>query len=207
MNTEFNKDIPCLWKNHSECDSCDLDGTIHCKLDGKITLKFGIPAILSFIPSAIGVIFLPNPLSWITGVIWISYIIFFFLIWEPRILCSHCPFYPEPGNKILHCSINYGFLKTSKFKPYPLKRTEKIQFITGGLLLYFFPLPIIIFSGQVFIALIQVMIFFPSIIFINRYVCSCCINISCPLNRLSKDQRIKFLNLNPKLKDRYQNYF
>ena len=63
--------------------------------------------------------------------------LFFFFVWEARILCSHCPYWAEEG-RILHCHANYGVIKIWRYHPEPMSKFEQVQFIVGVLI--FLPL-------------------------------------------------------------------
>ncbi|MHA1455193.1 MAG: hypothetical protein ACTSR5_04300 [Promethearchaeota archaeon] len=56
---------------------------------------------------------------------------FFFQVWENKILCSHCPYYAFEDEKKVKCYANYGIYKAWKYDPAPMSRSEKIQFIIG----------------------------------------------------------------------------
>jgi len=187
----------CIWEDGEICNNCDLKGRLHCHLDKKYSIIFGIPFFLAFIPTFVGLILLGYPLNLISTLIWIGYIIFFFLIWEPPILCAHCPYYAEGETKILHCSINYGFFKTTKFKPEPANLWEKIQFLISANLIFIIPI-VFLAIGQKWIFLgvcvAGVILWY---IIIQLKICTDCINFSCILNRVPKEIREEFLKKNP----------
>ena len=136
----------CTWEDEESCEDCKLKGRLHCHLDKKYAIIFGIPFFVGFTPAFVGLILLRYPLNLISTLVWIGYIIFFFLIWEPPILCAHCPYYAEGEAKFLHCSINYGFYKTAKFKPGPATLWERIQFLVGANIIFAIPLVFLVFG-------------------------------------------------------------
>ena len=186
----------CIWKDEEACKDCSLHGRLHCHLNMKYTIIFSIPFLITFIPTFVGLILLGYPLNLISILTWISYIIFFFLFWEPLILCSHCPYYAEGDAKILHCSINYGVFKTAKFKPGPANLWEKIQFLIGVILIFLIPVVFLII-GQKWIFLgicaFGVVLWF---IIIQLKICTDCINFSCILNKVPKEIRDEFIKKN-----------
>lgn len=189
----------CTWENKKNCESCDLRGRLHCHLDKKYAIWFGLPFLIGFIPAFVGLILINFPLNLISILVWVGYMVFFFLIWEPPILCAHCPFYAEGDTKTLHCSINYGFFKTSKFKPGPANVWEKIQFLIGANLIFIIPLVFLII-GQKWVFL-GIMVFGVALwyIVLQLKICTDCVNFSCILNRVPKEIREEFLRKNPKM--------
>ncbi len=187
----------CIWESKENCSDCGLKGRLHCHMNIKYSIIFGIPFSIAFIPAFVGLILLGFPLNLISILSWVGYIMFFFLVWEPQILCSHCPYYAEGKSKTLHCSINYGFLKTSKFKPGPMSKFENAQFLVGANLIFLIPM-VFLTIGQLWIFL-GITIFGITLwyIFIQLYVCKDCVNFSCILNRVPKKERDEFLKKNP----------
>jgi hypothetical protein len=190
----------CIWEDEESCEDCNLKGRLHCHLDKKYAIIFGIPFFIGFIPAFVGLILLQYPLNLISTLVWIGYIIFFFLIWEPPILCAHCPFYAEGETKTLHCSINYGFRKTSKFKPGPINLWKKIQFITGANIIFAIPLILLAFGDHwtkwIYFGLCAFGVVLWYVV-IQLKICTDCINFSCILNRVPKEIRDEFLKKNP----------
>ena len=187
----------CTWEDEENCMDCNLKGRLHCHLDKKYTIIFMIPFLIGFVPAFVGLILLNFPLNLISILIWIAYITFFFLVWEPPILCAHCPFYAEGDTKMLKCSINYGFFKTSKFKPGPTNLWEKIQFIIGANIIFLIPIVFLIVGQKwVFLGLcvFGVVLWY---ITLQWKICTDCINFSCILNRVPKEIRDEFLKKNP----------
>ncbi|OLS31792.1 MAG: hypothetical protein HeimAB125_15460 [Candidatus Heimdallarchaeota archaeon AB_125] len=190
----------CTWEDEESCEDCKLKGRLHCHLDKKYAIIFGIPFFIGFIPAFVGLILLRYPLNLISTLVWIGYIIFFFLIWEPPILCAHCPYYAEGEAKFLHCSINYGFYKTAKFKPGPATLWERIQFLVGANIIFAIPLVFLVFGENwtkwIFFGLCAFGVILWYIV-IQLKVCTDCINFSCALNRVPKEIRDEFLKKNP----------
>jgi hypothetical protein len=147
---------------------------------------FALPSILGMIQAGY---------AWyILG--WIGFWIFFFEIWEIRIVCSHCPFYAEEG-KTLHCIANFGSLKLWDYHPEPISRSEKIQFLLGVGMFSVYPFPFLLLGGQLWYALIA---FWALILFfwtLHKYVCSACVNFSCMFNHVSSNMVKAYLEKNP----------
>ncbi|MCG3223289.1 MAG: hypothetical protein H7647_02400 [Candidatus Heimdallarchaeota archaeon] len=187
----------CIWESKENCSDCGLKSRLHCHLNIKYSIIFGMPFFIAFISAFVGLILLGFPLNLISILSWMGYIVFFFLVWEPQILCSHCPYYAEGKSKTLHCSINYGFLKTAKFKPGPMSKFENVQFLVGANIIFLIPIVFLII-GQLWIylaiTLFGIVLWY---ILIQLYVCKDCVNFSCILNRVPKKERDEFLKKNP----------
>ncbi|MHA1685645.1 MAG: hypothetical protein ACTSYD_04460 [Candidatus Heimdallarchaeaceae archaeon] len=193
----------CLWQGEENCEKCELKGLVHCHLNKKISITFMIPFLIFAIPAFVGLVLLSFPLNLISIISWIGYMVFFFLIWEPPILCAHCPFYAE-DSKILHCSINYGFYKTAHFNPKPINLSEKIQFLIGANLMFLIPI-VFLAVGQKWIYLgISLVGIFLWYLILQLKICTVCINFSCVLNRTPKHSREQFLNKNPEIREAWQ---
>lgn len=129
---------------------------------------------------------------------------FFFNIWETRILCNQCPYFANESQKVLHCVIDKGKYKAGTYDPRPLSLSEKIQFGFGGVIVMIFPIPFLII-WQLYLALI---IYTTSVILwiivIQTKVCTDCINFACPLNRVPREIMNQFMFHNPIIKKAWE---
>lgn len=186
----------CTWKGLKECEDCSLKTNLKCKFHKKHLFSFIASFLIFAIPAVIGLIV--SGYGWfILG--WIGFMLFFFNVWESRILCRHCPFYAEEG-KVLHCIANYGSYKLWKFNPKPMNRLEKFQLIIGFIILAGYPLFFIILAQQnilLFISVLGLLVFFTILL---TKTCSKCINFSCPFNRVPKKVVDAYLKQNPVMK-------
>jgi hypothetical protein len=182
----------CTWKDNSECDDCSINEKLICHFNRKYLLSFiGLFSIFA-ITVFIGVI-LAGYGWFLLG--WIGFWLFFFEVWEIRILCSHCPYYAEEG-KTLHCIANYGSLKLWKYHPEPMNISEKIQLLIGFAILIGYPLIFLVLSASfvfLVISIAEIIIFF-TFLLVKR--CGKCINFSCPFNHVSKEIVDAFLKKN-----------
>jgi hypothetical protein len=147
---------------------------------------FAIPAVIGVITAGYGWFLLG----------WTAFLLFFFEVWEIRILCSHCPFYAEES-LTLHCIANYGSLKLWKYRPEPMNLWEKIQLLTGFSILGGYPFPFIIAGRQwlwLVVALWGLVMFFWTL---RKNTCSQCVNFSCPLNTVPHEIVCAYLKRNP----------
>jgi len=74
---------------------------------------------------------------------------------------------------------------------------EKIIFFSGFVIVWGYPLVILVLSGQWFLFLVYGITtagFFMTLI---NFLCVQCMNFACPLNRVSEDIRMEFFKQNP----------
>jgi len=190
----------CTWRPASECTGCSLGERLKCRFRMGDLLHFmgmfgafAIPVIIGVIRGSYG--------WWLLG--WFAFAMLFFNLWESRILCSHCPYYAEKGNT-LHCIANYGSLKVWKYHPEPMNQAEKIQLWIGFAILVGYPFPFLLLGGQfafAFMALWGVSLFFWTL---YKYVCSQCVNFSCPLNHVPKETVDAYLRRNPTIRQAWE---
>jgi len=190
----------CTWRPESACVDCSLGGQLKCRFRAGDLLHFlGMFGGFVF-PAVIGVI-LGGYGWWLLG--WLAFALFFFELWEIRILCSYCPYYAEKGHT-LHCIANYGSLKVWKYRPEPMSQSEKTQLWIGFAILGGYPFPFLLLGGQfvfAFLAFWGLALFFWTL---NKYTCPKCVNFSCPLNRAPKAVVDEFLCRNPVMREAWE---
>jgi hypothetical protein len=106
----------------------------------------------------------------------------------PMILCRHCPFYKEQG-WFLKCPAHYGSIKLLKFSDKPLMTFEKISVVALFILMFGYPIPFLIISQQYLWLLMSSYAIIMWVFTMRRYICSTCVNFSCPLNVVSSETR------------------
>jgi hypothetical protein len=190
-----NSPLPCTWQPRARCQGCHADGKLMCRLDWKdmvhffmIILPFGITAIAGTIRAGYGWYLL----------LWLAYSLFFFMVWEARVLCRHCPYWAETSS-ILRCHANYGVIKIWKYQPGPMSKVEKIQFVIGGLLWVGLPFLFLLLGREYLLALIGASAAISGTFLLRRNVCSRCINFSCPMNAVPKRLVGIYLRRNPEI--------
>lgn len=200
MATQGNPYDICTWRPKSECAGCPLEGELKCRFKRGDLFHFigmfgvyAIPAITGVIRAGYG--------WYLLG--WIAFWLVFFELWEIRILCSHCPYYAERGTT-LHCIANYGSLKVWKYHPEPMSTLEKAQLWLGFAILVGYPFPFMLLGGSYLWALSTLwaaVIFFWTL---RRYTCSQCVNFSCPLNGVPKENVDAYLKRNPVMRQAWE---
>ena len=174
------------------CDNCAVNHSIHCHFNWK---DLGHFLLISLPPFLLGGAGIYNHSGWLL-VLWIFFVIAFFGFIEIRVMCSHCPHYAEQGTS-LKCWANYGVPKLWKYRPGPMLILEKIVFFSGFVIVWGYPLVILVFSGQWFLLLVYGITtagFFMTLI---NFLCVQCMNFACPLNRVEEDRRNEFFKQNP----------
>lgn len=211
----------CTFDLDAPCSSCENNGKIFCKPDNSKVIvshllegSFILMALLgTFLTSLILETFLPI-------IIFSVFSALFFLVIQPRITCSHCPYYAE-DRKILHCTENHFSPKIWRFHPEPISKLEKIGTVIGFAFLGGFPVFVELFGVYVFwttkpnfVALLSVISIFVGtiltlalfyVVFLLLY-CPHCINFSCVFNKVPKEYVQRYLDRNPVIKKAWNQY-
>jgi hypothetical protein len=196
--TEIVEDVglPCSIGERLACGDCSLDGKLMCRFEVRDALSFA----LGFVPyGAIAVMGVVLGGYGIFLIGWLAYALFFFLIWEARVLCRHCPYWASEG-RTLRCHANYGVFKLWDFDPNPMSRSEGIQFLLGAIVFVGYPIPFMIIGGQYALALIAILIGIAGLVVLYRRTCSRCVNFSCPLNHVPQNLVDAYVEKNPAMK-------
>ena len=213
----------CTLNPDSKCEECNLNGKLDCKLDKKQQKKSMITVFNFVIIATIGLIFT----GLITGFWWfltifIIFIFLFFFVIEPKINCSHCPYYAE-NSKFMNCPGNNFFPKLWRYNPKPIKPIEKTGSIMGFVFMGLFPLISeiyglwFIYSNTLnitqFINLSLTILIFLTIIsyfiFISFFLltfCPRCVNFSCKLNKVPKEIIEEYIKKNPVINDAWSKF-
>jgi hypothetical protein len=177
---------PCALRaceSPSDCDDCPIEGSLRCRFHGKDIVSF-LANLAPFVVASVAGM-LAAGYGW--GLLaWVGYSLFFFVVWETRILCCHCPYWAQPG-LVLHCHAKYGLPKIWKYRPGPLSRLERVQFVAGTLVVVGTPLAFLVMGGEYLWALIAVAAAFSALVGLRTYICSRCVHLSCPLNTVPED--------------------
>lgn len=153
-----------------------------CRFETKDITNFFMNGLPFFVTAIAGTIYAGY--GWyLLG--WLGYSLFFFFVWEARVLCSHCPMWAEEG-RVLHCHANYGVIKIWKYRPGPMSKSEQIQFAVGALLWGSMPLIFMVLSQAYLLALIGLTTVIGAAYNLKKHTCTRCINFSCPMNSVPK---------------------
>lgn len=185
----------CTAKPTTSCEGCALNGPLICRFETRDTFHFFM-IFLPFFMTIFGGMIVSGYGWWLFG--WLAYMLFFFFVWEGRVLCSHCPFWAKE-ELVLRCHANYGVIKIWRYRPEPMNRSEQIQFLVGALLLVTYPLFFLVIGREYLLASIGLASATSFGYLLRRSICSRCINFSCPLNNLPTNMRQAFFERNPRI--------
>jgi hypothetical protein len=190
----------CTNQPETVCEGCTLGARLMCRYEARDTLRFVLFFLPFMVASIVGVI-LAGYGWWLLG--WLGYALFFFFVWEARVLCSHCPYWAEES-RTLHCHANYGVYKIWRYRPEPMSCWEQVQFIIGVLILLLFPITFIVIGGQYLLAGIALAgaAFFGYMLY--RVICVHCVNFSCPLNNVPEELRKAYMERNHIMKQAWE---
>ena len=215
-NKEFNLKN-CIAREDSNCIECELNSELICFVDKKFANRFTVGNILYRL-LAIEIFIFSGLLigHWWMLISYVSTVLITFLIIEPRLLCSHCPFYEKEG-KCLKCWALRGMPKLWKFSPGPINRTKKTLMLILGSFIDLFPFLGSIWGVVYFFMNIEgnivsgVGILISTVLFLIvagyfskvllGFACRKCANFSCAMNKVPKEVINKFLEKNPKMKE------
>jgi hypothetical protein len=183
----------CTWQDEKECKECSIQARLNCRFNWRdlayFAAIFSAPAATAIAGMILG------GYGWYL-LAWAGFALFFFFVWEARILCSHCPYWAEEG-RVLHCLANHGVIKIWRYHPEPMSRSEQVQFLVGANILMLFPIPFLILGGQFLITVIMALGLIVFWFSLKKHVCTRCVNFSCPLNGVSKSIVDTYLEMNP----------
>ncbi|MHA1198550.1 MAG: hypothetical protein ACTSQF_04265 [Candidatus Heimdallarchaeaceae archaeon] len=213
--------INCIADENSNCAECEIEGKLICFVNKKFANRFTIGNIVYRI-LAIAIFIFSGLLidHWWMLISYSIVLVLTFTIIEPRLLCSHCPFYEKEG-KCLKCWALRGMPKLWKYRPEPISQSEKILMLIFGSFIDLFPLvgatwgitvfglnytnpdSVFLFAGiAIIISTLLFMVvagYFSKVLLGNA--CKRCANFSCSMNKVPKELIDKFLGKNPKMKE------
>ena len=188
----MNQEI-CTVQPEEACEGCTLNRSLMCRYDARDTTHFFM-IILPFFVATIGGVIASGYGWWLFG--WLIYMLFFFFVWEARILCSHCPYWAG-GGRMLRCHANYGVIKIWPYRPGPMSRSEQVQFLFGVALFLIYPLVFMVIGSQYLLAGVGLVSAGSFGYLLHRNICSRCVNFSCPLNNVPNKVVDAYLRRNP----------
>ena len=132
--------INCVADPESNCEDCDLNGEFLCNFEKSFSNKF-LMGNIAYRVIALSILFLAGGILnqyWLV----ISYLVGLILIFgvlEPRLLCSHCPYYQKSG-RTLKCWALQGMPKLWEYRAGPITRIEKNIMLILGMYVDLFPI-------------------------------------------------------------------
>jgi hypothetical protein len=171
-----------------DCAGCEIEGKLLCLHTPIDLVDFAVLAIGCFIPLLAGMII---GRFWVGLIVWGVLAAVFFIYVEALVLCRHCPHYAEKGFT-LRCHANWGLPKIPPYDPRPLSRLEQVVWLVYVAVLFLYPLPFFIVSGQWLLLVIYAWALFEGAWTLVRTQCNRCYNLTCPINRVPADVREAF---------------
>ncbi len=174
------------------CKECPVDGSVTCHFRPHQLVHFFVIWLPGFIIGGAGILrFGAWPFA-----LWLAIIIGFFGFFEIRVMCSHCPHYAEPGGT-LKCWANHGSPKPWKYRPGPMSTLEKVGFLGGFAVVWFYPLGFLVAAELWFLLTLYVLTNAGFFATLKMFLCSRCMNFACPLNGVGEEARELFFARNP----------
>jgi len=186
------KDKPIATCEAESCDDCDVYSGLHCHFGAKDLFHFLTIASPSFLLGGAGIYHISG---WLL-IPWLLIIIAYFGFIEIRVMCSHCPHYAEPTD-YLKCWANYGSPKLWKYRPGPMSLMEKGVFFAGFIIVWGYPLLLILYGSQWFLLIVYLLTVIGFFMTLKIFLCTQCMNFACPLNSVDDEIRTGFFRKNP----------
>lgn len=211
----------CTWNEPADCEACGMDDVLACRWDQGLLAGFFLLFMPFGVMSWFGLAVVANLTgAWLYLVVNGAFYIAFFLFFEIRILCSHCPYYAEEG-RVLHCLANNGAPKLWRYHPEPMNRFERISLVVCFIFLGAFPVlaqaygimyisldygqygltALLGMIGITAATLLTAVTFFSAV---RIYICPRCVNFSCPLNAVPRPVVDAYLEMNPVMKEAWE---
>lgn len=191
--------LPLRSCRQEECNQCEVRGSLQCHFHWRD---------LGLFYSAVA----PSLLLGVWGVYqfraafllpWLAILVAFFGLIEEAVLCAHCPMYDESG-RFLKCWANFGAPKIWKYRPGPMSTGETRVLYLGLFVVWGIPLVLFVISLQIVPAILFLAATVGFFMIVKRRFCPKCINLACPFNAMSEDDRAVFLDNNQELKDAFE---
>lgn len=174
------------------CDGCPVRDKLHCHFRARDLLHFLAVVFPAFLAGGVGI----SRLSGWLLLPWLVIVLGYFGLVEIRVMCSHCPHYAEAG-MTLKCWANYGSPKLWKYRPGPMSRWEKAVFWAGLAMVLGYPLVCLVVGTEWLWLVVFAVSTVGACLTMERCMCSQCMNLACPLNRVGEKEREAFFDRNP----------
>ncbi len=176
----------------ADCTDCPVRARINCHFQPGDLARFlaiSLPGLLVGGAAVLGAG------AWHL-VLWIALMAGFFGLVEIRVMCAHCPHYAEKGGT-LGCWANHGAPKIWNYRPGPMSAAEKGIFFSGLVVIWGYPLPLLITSAEWFMLVLYLVINAGFFVGLRLFFCARCMNFACPLNAVDGHTRDLFFQRHP----------
>lgn len=167
------------------CRECGLRDELTCRQTWREIMDFMLPAAMYFMLFIAGMWQGEHATAL---AVWAVLAAAFFLYGQQFLICRHCPHYAGPG-RFLACHAAFGLPKIPSYDPRPLTKAETAALLLVTMLLFLYYVPLFIAAGQWLFLLLTSWALFAWVWGVQRFLCSRCVNINCPFNRLSSAKR------------------
>jgi len=211
----------CTLDPNSECDACENKNILDCKLNRRQTIVTSLVIYSFIVVSALG-LFLVWQISgmWWMLVVFAVFVVVFFFVVEPRITCSHCPFYAEDRVRF-NCPGNMLTPKIWKYHPEPMNKYEKLGTLVGFIFFGAFPVFselygvwFLVAEGHalmdVMVVELVVILLATGLLIVILYAiflflfCRKCVNFSCQFNKVPKEVADRYIKKNPVMREAWE---
>ncbi len=214
----------CVADPDADCDNCSLKDRLLCRFEKTFANKFLLGNITyRVLATAIAFVVGFHTDQWWMVPFYVGFVLLTFLIVEPRLLCSHCPYYAKEG-RTLQCWGLRGMPKLWKFHPEPASTSEKRAMLIFGGIIDITPLAFSLYGFYVLVldwltgsvdyiilttlgglTLIFLLVAASFDKMLRGGTCKICTNFSCTMNKVPEDLRTEFLEKNPTMKEAWDN--
>jgi small-conductance mechanosensitive channel len=211
----------CTLDPNSDCETCGNNKVLDCKLDRRQTVVTTL-VIYSFIVVSVVGLYLVGSVTqaWWVLIVFVVFVPLFFVVIEPRITCSHCPYYAEQRLRF-NCPGNMLTPKLWKYHPEPMNKYEQLGTLIGFIFFGAFPIFVELYGIWVLLAedlnimdaplLELLVIMVATIILISMLYavflfvfCKKCVNFSCQFNQVPKSVADRYIKANPVMREAWE---
>ncbi|HVP99950.1 MAG TPA: hypothetical protein VMT57_00360 [Candidatus Thermoplasmatota archaeon] len=211
----------CTLDPNAPCATCENNNLLDCKLNRKQTL-ITTSLIYSFIIVSLLGLYIVCSLTqlWLLLIVFGVFVPLFFLVIEPRITCSHCPYYAEKRVRF-NCPGNMLTPKIWKYHPEPINKYEQAGTLVGFILFGAYPIFSELYGIWVFsiedltvtdprlleliVILLVTVVLIGALYAVFLFVfCKKCVNFSCQFNRVPKAVADRYIKANPVMREAWE---
>ena len=213
----------CIADPNANCVNCALNEKLLCNFSMSFAHKFGwMNLSYRIMATAVAVFTAMLTSQWWLVYTYVAAVLLTFLLIEPRLLCSHCPFYAREG-KTLDCWALRGMPKFWRYRPEPISPLERGLMLAVGGFIDLFSFLVAIFGigfalwhsiahSPALVVLILLAISINGLTILGYYsnkmlqgdACKRCPNFSCAMNKTPDDVKSAFLEKNPTMAKAWQ---
>jgi len=219
--TERNPYHLCTLDPNSACETCENNTVLDCKLNRKQTMVTTTLIYSFIIVSLLGLYIVCSITQlWLLFIVFGVFVPLFFLLIEPRITCSHCPYYAEKRVRF-NCPGNMLTPKLWKYHPEPMNKYEQAGTLVGFILFGAYPIFLELYGIwvlygegltitdlqllELLVILLATIVLISALYAVFLFVyCKKCVNFSCQFNKVPKAVAHRYIKANPVMKEAWE---